>query len=135
VSVLDASSVVFAHYAATLVDLARTSSAGVLRARALAQPMRHLQWHGTVADTVDGYEPVGGAKRASAERLNDLEHLLEHSTPPGSYALAREHFAAVGPDLSEDEALAEAALLDGVAEAPEVIVLLRRFEPDGEGED
>ncbi len=128
VSVLDASSVAFAHYAETLIGLARTSPATVLRARALAQPMRHLEWRGTVRDTVDGYEPVGGAIRASAERLNVLEHLLEHSTPPGSYAIAREHFAAVGPELGEDEALAEAALLGGVAEAPEVIVLLRRFE-------
>ena len=135
VSVLDASSVVFAHYAATLLGLARRSSAAVLRARALAQPMRHLEWRGTVPATADGYEPVGGARRASAERLNVLEHLLEHSTPPGSYALAREHFAAVGPELDEDEALAEAALLGGVAEEGEVIVLLRRFEPEVTSED
>ena len=135
VSVLDASSVVFAHYAETLVGLARTSSAAVLRARALVQPMRHLEWRGTTPDPVDGYEPVDGAKRASAERLNVLEHLLERSTPPGSYALAREYFADVGPELDEDEALAEAALLGGVAEAPEVIVLLRRFAPDVTSED
>ncbi|MBW4029549.1 MAG: hypothetical protein HIU57_02580 [Acidobacteria bacterium] len=124
-SILDASSVVFGHYVETFSRLAQTTSAGVLRARALSQPLRRLTWRGGTV----GFEPTAGATSASVARFSVLEHLVAPATPPGSYALRREYFVDLGPDVDENEVLAEAAVLAGVHDAPDdVVVLLRPFE-------
>jgi hypothetical protein len=127
VAVLDATSVVFAHFVETFAHMSQASPAGVLRARAIAQPLRTLTW----PDGSRGFEPTGGAAPASASRFSALEHLLSSVTasPPGSYALRRGYVDELGLHDDEVTLLVEAAMLGGVHEAPdEVIVLLRHFE-------
>ena len=136
-SFLNATDVPFAQYVETLSRLARTSPRGVLRARAVRQPLRRVVWRGDEP----GFEPAAGAASASSARFSVLDHLVTPATPPGSYALRRDFVAdlaterdngvATEPatDVDEDEALVEAALLAGVVEDPDdVIVLLRTFE-------
>jgi hypothetical protein len=125
ITVLDATNIAFGHFVATFASMAQTSPAAVLRARAIAQPMRELTW----PDGRAGFEPTGAAVSASASRFSILEHLTSGGSPPGSYALQREYFDDLGLDGDEDEILVEAAVLGGVHEAPdEVIVLLRHFD-------
>ena len=124
VTVLDATSVVFGHFIATFADLAKESSVGVLRARALRQPMRELTW----PDGCVGFEPTGAATPASSPHFSILDHLRTPQTPPGSYALLREYFDDLESGGDEDEMLLEAALLADVAEAThDVVILLRDF--------
>ncbi len=126
VVVLDASSVVFAHFVETFHRLAHESPAAALRARALRQPVRHLTW----PDGHLGFEPTGGAVPASAAHFSALEHLAgsTQASPAGSYALRRDYVEELGLD-DEATMLVEAALLGGVREAPdEVVVLLRHFD-------
>lgn len=126
VSVLDASSVVFGHYVRSLSRLSRTSAAGVLRARALIQPLHASSW----PSGESGFEPAGGAAPASVEHFSVLEHLVQPATPVGSYALRRDFVSDLPADVDEDEVLAEAALLAGVHEdVDDVIVLLRHLTP------
>lgn len=127
VTVLDATSVVFAHFVETFALLSQASPAAVLRARAVAQPLRALTW----PDGSRGYEPTGGAALASASRFSALEHLMSSVTasPSGSYALRRDYVDELGLHDDEVTLLVEAAMLGGVHEAPdEVIVLLRHIE-------
>ncbi len=126
VTFLDASSVVFAHFVETFLHLAQDSSAAVLRARALAQPQRKQHW----PDGHFGFEPSGGAAPASARSFSALGHLAgsPDSSPPGSYALRRDFVEELGLD-DEVTSLVEAALLGGVREEPdEVVVLVRRID-------
>ena len=135
-SFLNATDVPFGHYVETLSRLARTSPKGVLRARALRQPLRRVAWRGDEP----GFEPTAGAASASSERFSVLDHLVAPATPPGSYALRHDFVTDLATDLAnivgtdaatdvDDDALVEAALLAGVIEDPDdVIVLLRTFE-------
>ena len=152
-SFLNATDVPFGHYVETLSRLARTSPRGVLRARALRQPLRRVAWRGDEP----GFEPAAGAASASSARFSVLDHLVAPATPPGSYALRHDFATDLATDpginpginpgidveinvgnrvetdsaivVDEDEALVEAALLAGVIEGPDdVIVLLRTFE-------
>ena len=126
-SFLNATDVPFGHYVETLSRLARTSPRGVLRARAVRQPLRLVTWR----DAEPGFEPAAGAASASSAHFSVLVHLVAPATPPGSYALRRDFASDLGvdEDVDEDEALVEAALLAGVIEDPDdVIVLLRTFE-------
>jgi hypothetical protein len=127
VTVLDATSVVFAHFVETFAHLSQASPAAVLRARAITQPLRALTW----PDGSRGFEPTGGAAPASASRFSALEHLMSSVTasPSGSYALRCGYVDELGLHDDEVALLVEAAMLGGVHEAPnEVIVLLRHFE-------
>jgi hypothetical protein len=125
-SIVGAADVVFGHYVATFSRLARRRPAGVLRARAITQPLRRVSWR----DGEVGFEPASGASPASSSHFSVHEHLLAPATPPGSYALRREYLADLANGLDEDDALVEAAILAGVLEAPDdVIVLLRSFSP------
>lgn len=125
ISVLDATSVVFAHFVETFARLAHESPVAVLRARAISQPMHVLTW----PDGREGFEPTSGATPASARHFSALEHLTSPSSPAGSFALSSGYFSDAAVDTDENEALVEAAILGGVHEAPdEVIVLLRRFD-------
>ena len=122
---LDASSVTFAHFVETFHRLAQESPAALLRARALAQPLRPLRW----PDESPGFEPTAGAAPASAPRFSFVEHLAgsPDPSPLGSYALRRDYVELLGPDEGETMPVA-AALLGGVGEASdEVVVLLRPF--------
>jgi hypothetical protein len=125
VSVLDATSIVFANYVETFARLAHNSPSAVLRARAISQPMHLMTWpNGQI-----GFEPTAGARPASGSHFSALEHLLSPQSPPGSYALSRSAFDDSGPEIDEDEILVEAAILGGVQEASdEVVVLLRHFD-------
>lgn len=126
VTVLDATSVVFAHFVETLARLSHASPAAVLRARAIVQPLRLVNW----PDGGVGFEPTGGAAPASASHFSVLEQLASSkaTSPSGSYALRRDYVEELGLEGDETALLMEAALLGGVREASdEVIVLLRRF--------
>ncbi len=130
VTFLEATSVVFGHFVATFAAL-ETTPAAVLRARAIVQPLRTLTW----PDGRRGYEPTGGARRASVERFSPLDHLVRATSleypgaPPGSYALRRRDAQLLGLSSGPDELLVEAAVLGGVSErSEEVVVLLHRFE-------
>ena len=125
ITVLDGQSVVFGHFVETFARLATEHPAAVLRARAIAQPMRQLAWPGGRT----GFEPIAGAMPASTARFSLLEHLVSPGSPPGSYAIERNYSDGFLPGCDEDEMLAEAAMLGGVHETPdEVTLLLRRFE-------
>lgn len=142
VTVIDATSVAFAHLVETFAHLATASSApssapspssapasassaAVLRARAIAQPIRRLRW----PDGTEGFEPRRGALAASASRFVPLAHLASPATPRGSYALRRDVVELLGYDADEDEVLVAAAVWGGLREATDhVVVLLRHFE-------
>ncbi|HVB00986.1 MAG TPA: glycosyltransferase family A protein [Acidimicrobiales bacterium] len=125
ITVLDGQSVVFGHFAEVFVRLATEHPAAVLRAQAIAQPMRQLTWPGGRT----GFEPIAGATPASTTHFSLPGHLVSPGSPPGSYALERSYVDGFAPGCDEDEMLAEAAMLGGVHETPdEVILLLRRFE-------
>ncbi|HEY5304583.1 MAG TPA: glycosyltransferase family A protein, partial [Acidimicrobiales bacterium] len=130
ITVLDGTSVVFAHFVETFTRLAHESPAAVLRARAISQPMHVLRW----PDGREGFEPTSGATTASAPHFSALEHLLSPSSPAGSFALSNTYFREGRVDIDENEAIVEAAILGGVQEAPdEVIVLLRHFDNEDLG--
>ncbi|HUY05661.1 MAG TPA: glycosyltransferase family A protein [Acidimicrobiales bacterium] len=124
ITVLDGRSVVFGHFVEVFARLATEHPAAVLRARAIAQPMRQLAWPGGRT----GFEPTAGAMPASTAHFSLLEHLVSPGSPPGSYALERSYVDGFESGCEEDEMLAEAAMLGGVHETPgEVTLLLRRF--------
>ncbi len=128
VAVLDATSILFAHYVATLRDLA-TSGSAVVRARAVAQPLRTLHW----PDGDTGYEPVEGAAPASTAHFSAREHLDPSAagSPRGSYALRRDVVEFLGAEQDEAALLVEAAVWGDVSESSdEVILLVRRFDHD-----
>jgi hypothetical protein len=132
ITFLDATSVVFGHFVATFAEMSAVSPTAVLRARAITQPLREMTW----PDGRRGYEPTGGARPASAAHFGALEHLL-HSTspdflgsPPGSFALRRRDVEILRLHAGEDELLVEAAVLGGVTNNSEdVVVLLHHFNP------
>ena len=133
VTFLDATSIVFGHFVATFADLSQASPAAVLRARALSQPLREMTW----PDGHSGYEPLGGAMPASEPYFSVIKHLEHlghsgstdsHGSPPGSYALRRRDVDLLGLHDDDDQLLLEAAILGGVHDAPDdVVVLLHHF--------
>ena len=133
VTILDATSLVFGHFVETFMGLATSSPAAVVRARALTQSFRAVTWPSGAL----GYEPTNGATRASAPNFSVLEHLwhLEHlgvtgalGSPQGSYVILRRYVEVLGIPGGVQQLLAEAAILGGVCDASDdVVVLLRDF--------
>lgn len=124
VTFLEASSVVFGHFVSTFSQLATNSSAALLRARAVHQPLRHVTW----PDGSPGFEPTAGAVAASTRNFRALDHLTRNETPTGSYSLLREFFVG-DANVDEDQMILEAAVLGGVAEANDDVVVLLRSLP------
>jgi hypothetical protein len=136
VTVLDGTSVAFAHFVETYARLAAERPGAVLRARAISQQMRPTRWPGDRS----GSEPAAGAVPASARHFSLVDHLAAPGSPPGSYALATSCFADLGlrfedalSGAEEDEVLWDAAMLCGVHEAPDAVVVLlhETTSPDG----
>ncbi len=130
-AVLDDDDVALGSWVGELKRLASRHPGKVLRLGVAEQWVeeRHGAWDGE-----DGYEPVDRPRCPYPMRFDLLEHLWENRTPPSGFALPRSFVVDMGqgwdeslPVLEDWDLLLRAASMCGVADAPVVGALYRRW--------